>query len=229
MTGPNATPHEDALVRILQDRIKSLIYAYDFYALICRASQIRAWEELLQWSTLATLYVKSQALLIDQLTVKRPGRSSLVKTVEYAHKHAEFLSDGKYPNRARQELGRVSIGVFTAEEAEKDLVRIRAARNAITFCDIEQPGQLHDGFEARVMRLGGSEDDGFRIPDYPEIELAIDALFEIWLKYCEVFLGQNYSRVSVMPRRPLDSYSSSFAIAGDWNATQFDPKTQSPE
>ncbi|MBI2692606.1 MAG: hypothetical protein HYX29_11760 [Solirubrobacterales bacterium] len=228
MTGPNFDKHIDALVNKLQDRVKALFAAHDFYSAAADEAGVRDWSEIPQWALLSNLYVRSQVLLIDQMTVKRPGQPSLFKTIEYASHRPHVFARKEHPNVTRDELGRVTVGVFSAEEATADLRKVHAARKAIAFMgDFQQPDQSLEAFKQRIRNGGGSPEAGFRLPEYPEIELAIDAIFELWLKYCEIILGRNYSRIANVPRLPAIGRLG--ALSSNWGVTQFDPHSESRE
>lgn len=218
MTGPNYDKHIDSLVNMLQDQVNVLVESHGLYSDAQDAAGTRDWSEMRQWASFANLYARSQLLLIDQMTLKRAKRASLCGVIEYASSHASAFSRRERPERAREDLGRVSIGVFSRDEALADLRKVQAANSAVkALQEIQQPDRSLHAFQARVAEQGGSPERGFRLPDFPEIELAIDAIFELWLKYCEVFIGENFSRVAFMPRSANpEAYA---ALFGDWSAT----------
>lgn len=226
MTGPRYDKHIDSLVHRLQDQVIALVRSHGFYSEAQTAAGIREWSELGQWATFANMYARSQIQLIDQMTVRRPRRPSLLGVVEYASKNADAFSRREYADHVRETLGRVSIGVFSQEEASADLRKVRAANDAVAALrEIDQPDGSSTAFQTRVVANGGSPERGFLLPDFPEIELAIDAIFEIWLKYCEVFLGRNFSRVAIMPQSAESETHP--ALFGDWSATSVEASSPS--
>lgn len=226
MTGPRYDKHIDSLVHKLQDQVNALFDAHCLYSEAQSAAGIRDWSELRQWGSFANLYVRSQILIIDQMTMKRPRQPSLFGVVEYASKHAAAFSKREHADCVREELGRVSIGVFSRDEGRADLRKVQAANDAVVVLrEIQQPDRSSSAFETRVSANGGSPERGFLLPDFPEIELSIDAIFEIWLKYCEVLIGRNFSRVAHMPQPAhQESYS---ALVADWSATSLSVESSS--
>lgn len=220
MTGPNYDRHIEALAGDLQERVRALFAAHDFYDTARSEAGLRDWSELSQWAMFSNMYVRSQVLLIDQLTVKRKVQPSLYKVIEYAVRRPGAFARNEHPDALREKLGRVTVGVFTRDEAVEDLEKLKALAGSTLVTSLHfQPDSDHTKFEELVVELGGSPQDGFRLPTYPDLELKIDAVFELWLKYCEVFIGANFSRITYLPRSAAEhSYS---AITNGWPESQF--------
>jgi hypothetical protein len=221
MTGPNPNSQIRPLTGVIQEHVRALVETRDFYAAAQEAAGHRRAEEATEWAMFTNLYIRSQLLLIDNLTTKRRGRWSLVRIVKYAADHATAFETERSRDFGRTILGHKVLGNFSREEAMRDIQRLKLCNIKLSELGQQQPDRLGQYFTELAIQQGDAGDDGFVLPDYQDLDLAIETIFEIWLKYCELFLHQRYSLLATLPRSPSSGTYS--AIFTDWPSTQFDP------
>lgn len=182
---------------------------------------IRPESEIGSWRVLAHWFVNSQLALIDRHVRSVPREWSLRKAVEYAAKNPSEFSDEAVDAspaelRLRQSAGRAAWGRFSQSEGERDLATLDAIWISLQELRASSTDRWTAQFASRCENEGWLIGNGFRLPAFNEIELAVDALFALFVKYAELYGEKRFSVVlSVSVEGPDIS-----PVAADWDESR---------
>lgn len=178
-------------------------------------------DEINSWSALVRWYVGSQVLLLDRNLTPAPHERGLAKVIVYAGKHAEQIMEfaGSWTGSSahfRSKLNRASPEYFTKEESDRDLEILLDVRRGIRFLRLRSGEEWNKLFSDNCRKTSSNE--MFHLPNFEELDLAINTVFELYLKYAELLIGKPHH---VFTYAPSFTNSGLIApIAAEWQRAE---------
>lgn len=188
------------------------------YERLAQTAGERSWDEMEAWAHISNSYVRSQLFMVERQTTEYPREVNLMEVIKFAACNTQEFNQLGAAGDSRPEvtdLQRVAIGHFTAGEGAEDRRRLERVRMEVFDLGRSQPDYDRTAFMDRCQ-MQETDESACRLPVYPELRAAIDALFDMWLKYVQILEGRKYTHADLWPEPDFERIVE--PLVGDWRS-----------
>jgi hypothetical protein len=214
--------HEHTLTGLICDDLAELLTSRQGYVEMQELAGERPWSEMDSWSMIARWYVGSQSLVLERNLKRRPRQIGLAKVITYVGKHAAEIAEMN-PGwthgaaQVRTDLHRASPAHFSLEESERDLEVLNELRQATRSYSLRSGDEWSKLFEKNCRERVDAETEGFMLPAFEDLDLAISAMLDLIVKYAELIMGTPFHAFEL--GFALTDGGLIEAIANDWRSS----------